>query len=497
MFKGNVFFYLVCILSTIAAYFINVGNNVAISVIITVVGIATSAFDLKKGCVFFFIMALAFSDFTFEGVLDSDTDTAASFGGIYMSNLGGGTIMVFWAIINLGLIFLKKGSWAIRKLKSIKMFAVLIISFFVSLIGFAYNITTPGNSVVQTAFSDVRIYVNLFLGFLTLLLIVKEGKDLLKYFNAFILILMTQIIIVIVSSYNVSQVKTVYAFFSGTETYLIGIAMLYCLFLLKKQKDNFTAPVSKAVLLSGLFVIILFLFIVPSRGRIIALSFSLLLYLIYSKKWQYAIIAPVFIVLAIYVVQIINPNFYNYFLFKIATFNPDADNADSSKIRYIEAANILGELFSNPYYFVFGKGFGGYFGTEFMSYRQISLGVGSYSPAWVAEGRFYKPHGTWLFLLLKNGFVMACAFYFYAFNALIKGWSFFKKAPQSMYKVIGLSVVFIMPYVSIIMFSSKLQIMFGMLVGFAFLAVHFTSLDIQKRLNQSVNEFSNDPDADN
>jgi hypothetical protein len=494
--NGNNLFYLACIISTVAAYFINVGDYVVLSVIVTLIGTVISAIDIKKGCVFFFIMALAFSDFTYEGVLDADNE--ATFGGIYMANLGGGTIMVFWAIINFGLIFVHKGNWASQRLKENKIFLVLVISFFASIVGFACNITTTANLVLQTAVSDVRLYVNVFLGFLTLLIIVRKMSDLVKYFNAFILILLTQIIIVIVSSYNISQVKTIYTFFSGTETYLIGIMMLYFLFLLKQHKKQFNTQAPKLLLIIGLFIVILFLFIVPSRGRIIALLFAMLLYLIYSQKWQYAIVAPIFIVLAIYVVQIINPNFYNAFLFKISTFDPDAEGADSSKVRYIEAVNILGELFTNPYYLVFGKGFGGYFGTEFMSYRGIPLGVGSYSPAWIAEGKFYKPHGTWLFLLLKNGFIMACTFYYYVFNMLVKGWRFFKKAPQSIYKIIGLCVLFILPYVSVIMFSSKLQIMFGMLVAFSYLAIRFAIMDAQNKLSQQiVNIQPNDPELAN
>jgi hypothetical protein len=329
--------------------------------------------------------------------------------------------------------------------------------------------------VVQTAFSDIRIYVNVFLGYLTILFIVENKEDLKKYFNVFVLILLTQLTITIVSSYFISQVKSINTFYSGTETYLMSVPFLYFLFLLKRKNSGIRHSISPIFLFIGLLIVVLFIFVVPSRGRMIAFAFPLILYLFYSQKWQYAILFPILVLLAIYFVQLINPNFYNYFLWKFTTFNPSAENADSSRTRYVELVNILNELCSNPYYFFFGKGFGGYFQAHFLGFQGVALGDSSFPQSWIAEGKFYKPHGTWLYFILKYGVVMTIILYYNIGALFLKAWKRFKSAPQNLFVIIGLCFLFNLPGLSIIMFSSKLQILFGLLTGFLYLSIYFTN----------------------
>jgi hypothetical protein len=416
---------------------------------------------------------LIFSDYTFEGVMGENDVT--SLGGIYMSTIGSSTLMVYWALINIFLLFIKKIGWIINNLKGKRIFTVLIITFFFSIFGFIYNVTTPANLVVQTAFSDVRIYVNVFLGFLTISFIVESRNDLIKYFNSIILVLLTQLAITIIASYAVSRIQTIYTFYSGTETYLLSLPFLYFLFLIQQKKRNpANSSIPTLFLIGGMLIVILFLFVVPSRGRIFALIFPLAIYLVYSKKWQYVLLFPLLVIASIYLVHLINPNFYNYFLWKLTTFNPHAENADSSRMRYVEFLNIIGEVSSNPYYFIFGKGFGGYFQTDFFGLGSFSLGRGSFPQPWINEGKFYKPHGSWLYFILKFGIVMTVFFYYYVYKLFSDAWKTFKKLPFNFIRIIGLCFLFNLPNLSIIMFSSKLQILFGVLIGFLYLSLKYS-----------------------
>lgn len=484
--KRNSIIYVIAILSTIIAYWINVKSLTNISVIIVVSGVIISIFDIKRGCQFFFLAALVFSDYTFESVVGSpDIGQSVSLGGIYMANMGGATLMVYWALLNVILMFIKRGGWAINKIRTSAIMKILVIIFLFSIIGFAINLVIGGLDVLRTAISDVRMYVNIILGFLTVLLIVTDRNDIKKYFNVFALVLLTELVITIASSYFTSQNRIIHTFFSGTETYYNGVLFLFLLLLLKERKKVAEIHISPIFIISALLIVLLFLFVVPSRGRMIALGFPVLVYLICAKRWKLLISIPVFLFLAIYLVQLINPRFYDYFLWKFSTFDPNAAGADSSAVRKVEMINIFGELFTNPYYLFLGKGLGGFFQTGFMNFTGVSLGTSSYPAEWIAEGKFYKPHGTLLYLLLKNGVVMTCLFYYYIIRLFTKGIKVFKNKVHSYNKIIALSFLISLPAVSVIIFSSKLQIMFGMMIGFISLALQFMHYE-ETRLNESL-----------
>src|SRR5690606_4127007 len=304
-------------------------------------------------------------------------------------------------VINLLLLAFKKGGWALKQINSNPIFKILLITLGFSIVGFGINLTSSANDLLNSAISDIRIYINTGLGFLTVSLIIDDRSKLKKFFNAFVLILLTQAALTIIFSYFYSKSYLIYTFFSGSETYYNGIIVLYFISLLQAKKIRPTIRYNSLLVLMGVFVIILFLFVVPSRGRILALAVPLLLFLLYTKSWKLVVIIPILVAVALSIVDIINPNFYKYFLWKTSTFNPMAEGAESSRIRYIELVNILGELFSNPYHLIFGKGLGGYFETHFMTFSGIKLGDGSYPEKWIQEGKYYKPHGTYLYFLLK------------------------------------------------------------------------------------------------
>ncbi|APG65042.1 hypothetical protein LPB136_06575 [Tenacibaculum todarodis] len=473
-------YYLYAIIITIVAYIINDSNIKAASIALFLFGAVLSIVNVKKGLLFFFFISLAFSDFTFEGVFGAGSgEEGAKLGGVYMASFGGLTIMVLWSLILFIVLFSKKIAFSIKKINSNFFFKIFIIVFVFSFLGMVFNVTSSANYAVQTAFSDVRIFVNTIVGFLTIHVLVNSKKELIVFFNCFVIILVTQLAITIVSSYIISSTRTISNFFSGTESYLAGVIFLYVLMNLINNKGVGIFK-RKLFLISVMLIIILFSLIVASRGRLLGLVVAILIYMVFSKKIGYVLLLPVLMLASINIVELINPNFYNYFMWKINTFNPG--EGDSSRVRYISLINIMYELLENPYYLVFGKGLGGYFEAIHMPF-DIALGKGSFNLKWIAEGKFYKPHGIIMYSLLKYGLVMSSILFFsvgqYVSKNLFKS---FRQA-DNILKYISIALLINIPFIFITMFSSKLQIMFGMVVAFAQISITLMKIEKKDRLN--------------
>lgn len=466
--------YIFSIIYTILAYYINSLNLVPFSIALMVFGILLLVFDLNKGTLFFFISSLVFSDFTFEGTYGLEYgDEGIPLGGIYMASFAGSTLIVFWSLLFLLITFLKKGNIILKFLKKNFFFQLFLIILFFSLIGMVFNISSIAKEAITSSVSDFRIFVNTIVGFSSIILITNSKNDLKKYFNSFLIILLTQLFITLISSYFISNsgIRTVYNFFSGTESYFIGILLLYILMNMsfKNAKILFN---NKFIGIISLIVVFLFMFVVAGRGRMIGLIYAFLVYLIFSRKIGYVFVIPFFIILSIYIVDLINPNFYNYFLYKLNSFSVTNESSQSSSVRYISLINIISELLDNPYHFIFGKGFGGYFEANELAFTS-DLEKGAFNSRWVAEGKFYKPHGMILYSLLKYGLVMSLLLFYRigknSFNKLVV----LSNHKNTELKAIAVSLLINIPFVFVTMFSSKLQIMFGMTLAFSQISYNY------------------------
>src|SRR5690606_39205976 len=104
------------------------------------------------------------------------------------------------------------------------------------------------------------------------------------------------------------------------------------------------------------------------------------------------------------------------------------------------------------------------------------LREGSFNEAWIREGKFYKPHGIFLYSLLKYGILMTAVVLITIFRYVFKILRYLKRNFRSFkghYKfdyIILVTSSICLPYIYIVMFSSKLQIMFGLMLGFIFVS---------------------------
>jgi len=483
--------YLLSIVLPIISDIINKGNLVSLSIIIIVLGILMLLFNTRIGAIYFFLMALSFSDFTFEGVFSVDGEDTANLGGIYMGSIGGSTLMVYWSLITLLILLFRKGNIYIKIIGLSPLLKVFLTCLFFSLVGMTFNLIIGGNFVVQTIVSDIRIFVNVFLGYFIIMEICKNQTSITTYFISFNIIIITQCIITIYSSYVISSQRVIYNFFGGTESYYLGFVLLFLMMVFSKKHFKYSFFSNKFIVFFSMFVILLFLFVVASRGKILGVAIVVIIYLIYERKLGYVLLIPILLLLVFETVYVINPNFMSYFMWKITTVNPLEDGGESSRIRYISLLNIISEQLTNPYYFLFGKGLGGYFEASYFSFNSL-LGEGSFNKAWIKEGKFYKPHGIFLYSLLKFGTVMTTVMFIVMFKYVIKVLSFAKKRSRSLmsnnriYYIILVTSAICIPYIYIVMYSSKLQIMFGLTLGFITLSFFNTSNNSQTLNNPNA-----------
>ena len=456
--------YIGIIVYVILAYFINKTGLSSLSILIFLFGISVAAVNLENGLKFFFLNVLAFSDFSFVNMYVEGLDLMP-LGGIYMAKLGGATVIVYWSIMLGAIMFLREIRFVFELFRRNNFLFLLLSVLVISILGFCFSLifNTAGNETLRMAISDAGFFINIFIGFFTIFYLMKNLADYNRYFKIFALIFMTQILISFVSSYLLLQTQVLFNFTSGTESYLI--ATIFIFYLLTIQ-NNSSSRKDKIIGIVGLIILIMYLLIVAARGRIFILGFAIVIYLIYQKKFQLLIAIPLIFLIAYQIVDLINPNFLNYFMWKLTTFIPTDEGADSSNVRYISLVNIVLESMNNPYYFFFGKGLGGYFQAEIMPFTMDLTKGGAFNYSWIIEGKFYRPHGIILYSLLKFGIVMSAVLFFSLLKYCYKGIVYLKAKKNQ--DPIAISIFMTLPILFIIIFSSKLQILFGMLLGFSY-----------------------------
>lgn len=457
--------YIGIVLYVIFAYFINKYGLDNVSILIFLIGIGIASFSLEKGLKFFLLNVLSFSDFSFENMYLEGLD-AMPLGGIYMAKLGGATIIVYWSIILTVLILLRRMYLTYTIVRENKLLSLLFFILVISIIGMclSFMFNTAGLETLRMAISDIGFFINIFIGFFLIYCLVRNRSDYFRYFNIFVVIFMTQIIISFISSSLLLQTHTLFNFTSGTESYLIATVFIY--FLIKAQ-DVKSSKTGKLISIIGLIILIMFLLIVAARGRIFILGFSIVVYLIYKKEFKLLFFAPIVFLIAYQIVDFINPNFLSYFMWKLTTFNPLEEGADSSNVRYISFMNILGESMSNPFYFFFGKGLGGYFEAKFMPFTMDLTKGGAFNASWIIEGKFYRPHGIILYSLLKFGILMSIILFTQLLRYCYKG--LVMSSQEQDLHAISVAIFITLPVFFIVIFSTKLQILFGILLGFSWL----------------------------
>jgi hypothetical protein len=222
------------------------------------------------------------------------------------------------------------------------------------------------------------------------------------------------------------------------------------------------------------FVIILlgtiYTLIYASRGAILISSISIILCLgFYSylnrkalKSSFYMILIVGTVFLSLNLLDFVRPHSTDFLQWKVTSYKPKitANYISSSGVRYLELLNITHYLSNNLKSIFFGVGPGGYFVDNYIPYVQVLYGMSAYPSDQITKREIQKPHGLPLFVLLKLGFIFS-AIYYFIYYLIYKDIILEYFSSNS---AIPLFLLSTLPMFFVRVFSSKLQIVLGILL---------------------------------
>ncbi len=420
------------------------------------------------GVIFFLIAIVQSPDAT------SDLDST-SFSSIHFIQIGGLSISMIWSIIILFYLVmhlisdLKKGRIAFSPIDKI----VLALGLLFCVAGIVGLKNSPTNFRIYI--SDSSYYINMLIGYLIVRLFGNTPKSL------------SQIIVVFTVSLAVVAGSGVIKYFLGVGQeaganvravvdsarnlfpYLIFLGITASLFL----KKNSTRYLLIFFGLLGAFNVISY----ASRGNILALFIGLvvLLYIIYTQNRKVlARVKPnkiiiIFTILVLFSVGLMNylrPGSLDYLLWKISSYTTflEGQKITSAGTRWLELKNIVPYLWNNGN-ILWGEGLGGWFSDIYYPYSESLYGRHAYDDIWIERGTLYKPHGTPLFILLKMGVVGILIYYGLLIRIIQRCIKVVRSSLVLDNRLIISTIAATLPLLYLKNFSSKMQIVMGILVG--------------------------------
>ncbi len=385
-------------------------------------------------------------------------------------SIGGFSISLIWSVLIF--IFLLVAKLISNRSKLIAPLPLVIFLLFFFL-GFLRIFQFRNPAFV----TDIGFIINLILGYLLGERLLASPEKIRFYFGLILAVFISKFLIISGQGVVSSMSGVFYTLKAESASNFILLPIIFSLLILFKHGMKVSGS-DKRIFLFILSLCIAYLFITISRERILLVAMALMIYLIIFKKIRVAIFAVLLLVLGFYLISFTNPNMFNFIVWKLTTMLPNAaSNANaSSSVRWIELQNIVYEQVSSPYKLLVGTGWGGGFTSEYAPFSASILGTSSFPAEWIAKDEYYRPHGTYLYVLLKYGLLGLILFYgsliVFSFNSISK----FKRRIGNMANdginfnleyaqwYILITVAISLPIVALIIFTSKLQILTGFLI---------------------------------
>uniref|UniRef100_UPI003216C4ED hypothetical protein n=1 Tax=uncultured Draconibacterium sp. TaxID=1573823 RepID=UPI003216C4ED len=387
---------------------------------------------------------------------------------------GSKILTLFWMLL-IAFDFVKSKQYLPKSNLRNVMFALLILSVFTGIL--------HGNLLYLGPFiNDLRFFINFFVGFLGVILYIEKEDYVQKIFQVLGLIFTAKLVILLFLTFSISRQTILYKMSGDTGLYLLPSFVL--IFYLTIKEKN------KIIPFIGIIICFLFIGISASRGKLVILVLQLGLFFFATGNLKKLPIFFSLLLIPVLILPLISTEMYNYFLWKITSFNPSTGTGESALVRLIEFQNIIDQNLNNFYNFFLGKGLGGYWTSTSFPYPFNLYGTSSYPDEWIQKDMFFKPHGIMQFSLLKFGFVGTFFLYLSIFKDLLSFKKYRNKLiSQSKHSIFseyllilgtGLCVLFL------VAFSSKLQLFSGIFLGSAAILSHNTSLLVKK--NKFIDE---------
>lgn len=416
------------------------------------------------GLVFYFFALLVHDDIN---KFDIDEPSLNS---IFTTSISDFSISLIWSILIFVILILHRVNRIESGLNVAIPVGAFIFFFFLGLSRF-YQFLNPA------FIADIGFVINLILGYLLGERLLRKVSSVRIYFGFFLSVFIVKFSIISIQGVVSSISGLFYTFKAESASNFIVIPILLCLLVLFGH-GLAVSKQGKTFFLLLMMLCLAYLFITISRERILLVAMALMVYLIFFRKFKVVFFAIFMAIAGFYIIQYTNPSMHNFIVWKLTTMIPTTDgntlNASSS-VRWIELLNICHEQIMAPYKLFIGTGWGGEFTSKFVNFSPEILGNSSFPNEWIAADKYYRPHGTYLYILLKYGLLGVFIFYgslvYFSFTAL-KNWRknqvlFSKGTISNLEKatlLIQLSVAFSLPLAALIIFTSKLQVLMGFLI---------------------------------
>jgi hypothetical protein len=344
-------------------------------------------FNKSLGVILYFLLIFSFDDYPL------DMKTIDTFSSLFNVSFFGQTLTKLWSILILLIILNDLIRGTVSLPKNI-LFKVVNLIFIIS---FVFGILNGGLENLNSFTNDARFYINFLIGYLGIFLYVKDSYKLLNLYKIFSLVFLGKLIIV---SIQAILIKSDHDFFVsvGDSGFIFAPTFLIIYYIFSKNKPSLIIYISiiLCILSFGLSV---------SRGKIVLLIIQSVLFLFITLRFKkIPIIATSILIFLTLVLPLINSSLYNSFIWKLSTFNPYAESANSSMVRIVEYQNIIYKNLNSLPEFIFGQGLGGSWTSEYVKYPFSLYGTDSYPEEWIKKDQYFKPHGIIQFIILKFGF---------------------------------------------------------------------------------------------
>jgi hypothetical protein len=487
---------LVATASAVTYYFSHFQPLPAYHVAVAAILLLWSIFSPRKASIAFFVMMIVVDDFPrlySEALLISMPFTS-----LFSLNVAGITLYlalaIYFAVINI-IIHVEDRKLDARGRFNLSgtppeitiLYSVGALS---ALIGLA-NLLHGARYYV----SDAGLFINIILGFLIVGNNHRDPERMVTLFLFMMYAVMAKVLLVVLDATVFSRSLALVTLKPGSDSYLAVIIPLFAFGVLLFRKNS--ASWIKTLLVGMVVVTLAYYLFTASRGRMLVGGLIFIIFLLQIRSDRIialALLLPVVIAAA----QFLVPSEYmSYFAWKSGSFAASEDTGMSSLVRVISLENILSQQIETVYQLLFGTGLGGYFTSQYYPFPNL-LGGDAFPDDWIIADKFYKPHGTTLILLLKTGLVGFLVIYGVFLASAARGIKFARRLRVGSINQSAFAMIFIVvspciaPFM-IINFSSKLQLITGVLIGLSYYSARF--LRSSNRTHVAVADGTREEDA--
>ncbi|MGV0879220.1 hypothetical protein V6767_18960 [Martelella sp. FLE1502] len=449
-------------------YFSHISPNATFHYALTAGLVGFSFFGLRRAAMLFVIFMILIDDFPKN--YGEEAIEAAGFLSLYTLSIAGQTLYlvlaIYFTFANLMAMIAEDSINNRGKLIltgfSPEMKVVLLLGVVSALIGLP-NIL----DAFRIYISDSGFFVNILLGYMIVRSISDSTERMEFFFRAVIFAIGAKVFIVLFDVMTWSSGLGLVTIKPGTDSYLAIAVIIFA--GLSAQEWAARRPIRLLGVILTISGTLAYYVLTAARGRIVIGILALAAYMITVKARWWLAYAILLTFAAIAILRVIPEQFIFYLSWKLSSFGASAEAGESSLVRLVSLQNIIAQQFATVYQLFLGTGLGGYFTSKYVPFP-IALTDAAFPFSWIIEDKFYRPHGSLMFMLLKTG--MAGFILFYGTIAWQNARLLFrlrslKATPFALRRLLLVCAPLILPLM-IVNFSSKLQLLTGVMLGFTY-----------------------------